>query len=88
MNFGFHPEAQAEFEATIEWYEQGTEGLGLDYASEVYAAIQRARRMPMAWPLMGEDVRRVLVNRFPYGVLYVPHFDNILLRLPEIMTTR
>ncbi|MDD3379665.1 MAG: hypothetical protein PHD68_00405 [Rugosibacter sp.] len=28
--------------------------------------------MPLAWPRVEGEVRRILVNRFPYGVLYAP----------------
>lgn len=72
MNFEFHPEAAEEFEAAVDWYEAREIGLGLDFAAEIHAAIQRAAAMPDAWTRLTGNVRRVLVNRFPYGVLYEP----------------
>jgi len=71
MSFTFHPEAAEEFEAAIAWYEDRENGLGIDFAAEVNAAIRRAVAMPEAWTLLAENIRRVLVSRFPYGVLYV-----------------
>lgn len=70
MSFSFHPEAEAEFRAAIEWYEERATGLGLDLASEVREAIGRAQSMPHAWQQIQPGIRRVLVHRFPYGVLY------------------
>jgi plasmid stabilization system protein ParE len=70
MNIEFHPEAAEEFEAAVEWYEAHETGLGLDFAVEIHAAIYRAAAMPDAWTRLSGNVRRVLVNRFPYGVLY------------------
>lgn len=35
MKFAFHPEAEAEFNTAIDWYEDCTPGLGLDFAGEV-----------------------------------------------------
>jgi len=70
MSFSFHPEAAAEFEAAVEWYEERSAGLGLDFATEIRQAILRAESMPLAWTLIDGDIRRVLVHRFPYGILY------------------
>jgi hypothetical protein len=44
--------------------------LGYDFAGEVYTTIQRSLIYPKAWPVLEGDVRRCLVSRFPYGVLY------------------
>lgn len=70
MNFLFHPEAEAEFLAAIDWYEERSASLGADFAAEIHAAIQRAVSMPLAWPQIDGEIRRVLTHRFPYGVLY------------------
>ena len=70
MSVLFHPEAETEFLAAIDWYEERSVGLGTDFAAEIHAAIQRAITMPPAWPRIEGDIRRVLANRFPYGVLY------------------
>lgn len=77
MSFQFHPEAEAEFLAAVDWYEERSAGLGADFAAEIYAAIQRALVMPLAWPAVDGEIRRVLANRFPYGVLYAPRGSSI-----------
>jgi len=78
MNFRFHPDAEAELLAAVDWYEVRSAGLGTDFAAEIHAAIQRAIAMPLAWPLVEGEIRRVLANRFPYGVLYAPRDGAIL----------
>ena len=70
MNFSFHPEAEAEFLAAIEYYEECEQGLGFDFSVETYSAIQRILNFPQAWSLVDHDVRRCLLHRFPFGVLY------------------
>lgn len=70
MTFSFHPEAEKEFRAAIEYYEDREVGLGYDFSVEVFTAIQNAAALPHAWPVMEEDIHRCLVNRFPYCVLY------------------
>jgi len=72
MNPAFHPEAEAEFNAAIDWYEDRSPSLGLEFADEVQAAIQRALTFPLAWQVLEGDIRRTPVNRYPYGVLYAP----------------
>jgi plasmid stabilization system protein ParE len=79
MNFRFHPDAEQELLAAVAYYEEREPGLGLDFAREIYDAIQNARAYPMVWPEIAEQVRRSLVRRFPYGVLYSVEEDGILI---------
>jgi len=44
--------------------------LGRDFALEVYSSIQRSVSLPTAWAVIDGDIRRSLVSRFPYGILY------------------
>ena len=70
MTFSFHPEAEAEFNESIEYYEEREQGLGYDFSIEVFECIQKIVNYPTAWPVIEEDIRRCLVNRFPYGIIY------------------
>lgn len=70
MTFLFHPEAEEEFLAAIDYYEDREVGLGYDFSAEVLAAIQNIVNYPDGWPVIEEDIRRCLVNRFPFSVLY------------------
>jgi len=70
MTFSFHPEAEAEFNEAIDYYEDCEIGLGYDFSIEVHSTIQNIAVFPLAWPVIEGDVRRCLTNRFPYGILY------------------
>lgn len=70
MRFHFHPEADAEFNQAVEYYEQCRSGLGLEFAEEVYAAIARISEYPNAGSPMSEKTRRCLTHRFPFGIVY------------------
>lgn len=70
MTFSFHPDAEIELHQAINYYEEVRLGLGLDFATQVYAAIQRAASLPEAWAVINSDIRRSLVSRFPFGILY------------------
>ena len=41
MRFSFHPDAEAEFDQAIAYYETRQSGLGLDLADEVLVAVAR-----------------------------------------------
>lgn len=70
MKFPFHPEADEEFIEAVAYYETCEPGLGLDFSREVYVTIQNALDYPTMWPEITDQIRRSLVHRFPYGVLY------------------
>lgn len=74
-DFGFHPEAQAEFVADVEWFEGREIGLGERCDGAVRSAIKDAVLSPEAWPKwQGWDrepaVRSRAVDKFPYRVVY------------------
>ena len=79
MTFDFHPEAEAEFEEAVAFYEDHAVGLGLDFAAEVREAINRAVAMPLAWIQIEPGIRRVLVHRFPFAVLYAENNDRLFI---------
>jgi hypothetical protein len=79
-------EAQEELEAASAWYEERRAGLGREFLSCVRDTYDRIERDPKAWArvpeiedylertlstLAVEGVRRCLVRRFPYAVVYV-----------------
>lgn len=66
----FHPEAEAEMLASAVWYEGRCAGLGLDFLGEVESAVSRIAASPEAWAIVTGDIRRHLVHRFPFGILY------------------
>jgi len=50
---------------------EGSEpGLGYQFAIEIFAAVERIKANPGMWPVLDGQVRRCLVHRFPYGVIY------------------
>ncbi len=78
MTFSFHPEAEAEFNDSIEYYEACEQRLGYDFSIEVFDCIQKIVNFPTAWPLIEEDIRRCLVNRFPFGIIYSMEQTGVL----------
>jgi len=77
MSYSFHPDAEREFFHAIDYYEECRQGLGLEFALEVYSTIDRIRTHPRAWPVLEGEVRRSLTPRFPFGVLYAEQGEEI-----------
>ncbi len=77
MKFGFHPQAEAEFDEAVRYYEEQKPGLGLEFAGEVYAAVARISEYPEAWSSISKNTRRCLVTRFPYGVIFQVVSDTL-----------
>jgi len=95
MTFSFHPEAEKELILAIDFYEEKEIGLGRDFALEIYSTVERILTYPDAWPIVEEDIRRSLVKRFPFGVLYSKLEEEIVIiavmhlnREPEYWKTR
>jgi len=79
MHYLFHPDAEIELIQAIDYYEQCSKGLGQDFVCEVYATIERIISYPQAWSVIDDEIRRALVKRFPYGVLYAENDAEIFI---------
>lgn len=79
MIFSFHPAAEQELNDAVDYYNQCRDGLGVEFAKEVYSAIQNILSFPNAWTHLSKNTRRCLANRFPYGVIYQIADDEIFI---------
>ena len=70
FNIDFHPEVQEEIRESYEWYQSKSEGLGDQFLSEIEKTLKRVEKNPKRHPLISQNIRRCLVNKFPFGVLY------------------
>lgn len=70
MRFFFHEAAEAELDEAVDYYEGCRSGLGLEFAEEVFATIQRITEFPRSGLALSANTRRCLVNRFPFAVVY------------------
>ena len=77
MKFTFHPDADAEFDQAVAYYEARQSGLGLELADEVLATIARILDHPKAGSLFSRNTWRCLTKRFPYGIIYQIHEDTV-----------
>ena len=64
------PEARAEFDDALDWYEQQRPGLGVDFVTQVQEVFDRIGATPERYAQIFQDIRRVVVRRFPYSIFY------------------
>lgn len=77
--YQFHSEADDEFAEAASFYELHLVGLGASFVAEVERAVSFIRERPDAGSPLGRKVRKVLVPRFPYSVIYRQEADRILI---------
>lgn len=70
--------ARVELQEAIDHYNQKKAGLGAEFEQEVDQAIERILMLPHAWTPLRNNIRRCRTNRFPYGIVYHPRDDEII----------
>lgn len=77
MRVAFAPEARWEFEEAEQYYRLQLPGLEKQLREEVRSALRRLRTWPLAFPVERGDIRRVMLRRFPYKLLYSIEPDHL-----------
>ena len=62
--------AQIEMLDAAAYYETRVAELGSNFISTIETAVLGLSEDPEKWPVAGKDIRRVLLPRFPYSILY------------------
>jgi len=70
MIISFSPLAQIELEEAFAWYEEQVVGLGYEFLDEFDKSIRLIATFPQLFEQIEDGVRRSLLNRFPYGIIY------------------
>jgi plasmid stabilization system protein ParE len=72
-----HPLLNADLPAAFDWYEEQRLGLGWEFKDDFLAHFRNLPRDAQLYGIGFADVRRLNLDRFPYGLFYV-------IRAPEI----
>ena len=66
------PDARAELQAGIDWYEQRSPGRGESFADEVASVLTRIRESPALFARWDDDprYRRAFLRRFPFAIVF------------------
>jgi plasmid stabilization system protein ParE len=66
------PAAEAEVVEAMDWYEDRSAGLGLEFVAALQAAFQTIGESPERCPvwMVNRRYRRVILRRFPYALFF------------------
>ena len=70
MRIRFLDVAQREVDDAVAWYNEREQDLGVDFLDELDRAIRRIKSFTLASTEIEPGIRRCLLGRFPYGVIY------------------
>jgi len=73
-----HPEAQAEFDESHDWYEAREAGLGERFDNAVNAVLALIEKSPRRFRVVRGHVRQATVPVFPFRLFYAVEEDRIL----------
>lgn len=76
LSITWHPDAESEFGADIEWYDGRAAGLGEQFEAGVLDAVAECADSPLTWAVSPGWERESLVRSkgvggFPYRVVYL-----------------
>jgi plasmid stabilization system protein ParE len=71
------PAEQELFDAAC-YYELQAPSLGQNFLDKVEIALQEISSHPTRWPIISSGIRRRLIHRFPYALLYRVDSDYVV----------
>lgn len=91
----FRQIAKREFDDAISWYEDRREGLGREFSVAVEQQLGTIALSPNRFPRVRGDVRRAVLQRFPYSTYFLIEEYRVLVlaifharRAPEHLEDR
>ena len=75
----FHPEAEQEFLASVDYYAHKAEGLGERFYQEIVRLVAEIEVAPRRHRPWRHGTRRHRAKHFPYAVIFAERPDRLLL---------
>src|SRR4051812_38283989 len=72
-----HELVDVDFQSAYAWYDSTQPGLGEFFAEDFRRAYERLQLSPLLYSVRFANVRRLNLERFPYGIFYVVRPDEI-----------
>lgn len=79
IGYRFLSAAEDEMSEAALFYDEASAGLGNDFLSDVQQAIDKLREYPKAGRPIATHLRGMLLNRFPFSIIYSEETDTILI---------
>ena len=71
--------AENEMLEAAAYYEMQVDNLGFNFLDIIETAVSEIAEHPEAWPEIENNIRKRIVRRFPYKILYTIHKSEILI---------
>ena len=73
----FHEFARKEFLDSRDYYDELAFGLGKSFVMEVEKCLHIIKTNPSAYPIIKENIRKAVVIKFSYSILYRFEKENV-----------
>lgn len=73
----YHPESRTDAREAVDWYWTRSQIAALDFSDELRAALARLREAPQACSPHLYGTRHILLNRFPFFVVFRERLHDI-----------
>lgn len=78
LDFELSSPAENEFFDIVDYYKQFSYSLSADFIQEFDKGVQRLKRLPESGSPYLHETRRVILNRFPYSIVYKTYHEVIV----------
>lgn len=72
-----HPEAKAEAKGSFDWYWERTPSAAVEFDEALREAYARIRQNPQAWSPYLHGTRRLVLDPYPYSVVFRERLHDI-----------
>ncbi len=79
MKVIFSRYAKSELDDATYYYEYELQGLGKSFRTEIRKAAKRIAVYPKSWAIEKGEIRKCLLHKFPYKLLYSIEKDHIFI---------
>jgi plasmid stabilization system protein ParE len=80
--------ALAELEESFDWYEERLAGLGVRFVAVIDRALTIIANNPKAYPKKKNNYREIVINKFPFVIVYEFSNDENKVYVLHIFHTR
>jgi hypothetical protein len=70
MTLRFLSIARRELDDAVAWYDGQAEGIGMEFLDEMDRVLRRIVAYPLSGMVLEPGLRRCILTRFPYGIIY------------------
>jgi toxin ParE1/3/4 len=73
----YHPESKSESREAVDWYWSRNRMAALDFLDRLKAALAQVQKAPQVYPSYLHGTRRILLDRFPFSVIFRERLHDI-----------